>query len=165
MTMIKDGSNQYQLMSRNQGFTLIEVLVVMTITVMVSAAFFWNWSMRDRQQALSSAQTVAAVLREARDKGTYYGLPVNFTLNQKSCSYTVTTNPPTSVTKDFPLLVSKVRIGNDTSDFLPTTVITVTLPPFGSLTNSYEFFFVKGNYEVSVRLNKYAALVQVIKPN
>ena len=149
-------------MSRNQGFTLIEVLVVMTITAMVSAAFFWNWSIRDRQQALASAQTVAAVLREARDKGTYYGVPVNFTLNPKTCSYTILTDPPTTITKDFPLLVSYAQI-NKVNETLPIT--NITLPPFGSLNNTYEFFFVKGNYEVSVRLNKYAALVQVIKPN
>ncbi len=145
----------------NKGLTLIEVLVVMTITLMVSAAFFWNWSMRDRQQALSSAQTVAAVLREARDRGTFYGVGVNFTLHPKTASYTILRIPPTTVTRDLPLLVSHVRVGNNTGP-LP---ITVTLPPFGSLDQSYEFFFVKGNYEVSVRLNRFAALVQVIRPN
>ncbi len=133
----------------------------MTITLMVSAAFFWNWSMRDRQQALSSAQTVAAVLREARDRGTFYGVRVNFTLHPKTASYTILRIPPTTVTRDFPLLVSQVKRGNETM----ILSITVTLPPFGSLNHSYEFFFVKGNYEVSVRLNRFAALVQVIRPN
>lgn len=144
----------------NKGFSLIEILVVMTITVMVSAAFYWNWTQRDRQQALNSAQILASVLREARDRGLYYGTPVDFTLNQKSCSYTIT-DPSITVTKDFPLVINKVMKGNNTAD-LP---VTVRLPPFGSLTNSYEFYFVKGNYEVSVRLNKYAALVQIIKPH
>lgn len=147
------------ILKNHKGFTLIEIIVVMTITVMVSAAFFWNWTQRDRQQALASAQIVAAVLREARDRSTYYGTQVNFTLNQKSCSYTVT-DPSITVTKDFPLVVNHVEVGGVNT----TLPITVTLPPFGSLTYSYQFFFVKGNYEVSVRLNKYGSLVQILKP-